>query len=59
MKAKVFDCVAMKRKASLRIHDETKNLTFEEELEYWHQKNEEMLRRQAQRLRQHEKSGKG
>jgi len=43
MKTKSFDCVEMKRRGSLRIHEETKNLTPEEKLEYWKKRNEEMF----------------
>jgi hypothetical protein len=49
MKTKTFDCVQMKRKASLRIYEETKNLTFEERVEYWRRKSEEAAARQAAR----------
>jgi hypothetical protein len=37
---KTFDCVEMKRKAQERIYEETKNLTREEELEYFHKAGE-------------------
>jgi hypothetical protein len=43
MKTKSFDCVEMKRRGSLRIHEETKNLTPEEKAEYWKRRNEEMF----------------
>ena len=51
MKSKTFDCVEMKRKGALRIYEETKDLSFEEEVEYWRRKSEEMTRRQQERLR--------
>jgi len=38
---KSFDCVAMKRAAGLRIHEELKGRTREEQLAYWQRKNEE------------------
>ena len=43
MKTKSFDCVEMKRRGSLRIHEETKDLTPEEKTEYWKRRNEEMF----------------
>jgi hypothetical protein len=51
MKAKTFDCVEMKRKGSLRIYEETKDLTFEEKVMYWRRKSEEALSRHAQRAK--------
>ena len=38
---KSFDCVEMKRVAGLRIHEELKGMTREEQLAYWQRKNEE------------------
>ncbi len=52
MKTKTFDCIQMKRKASLRIYEETKDLTFEEKVEYWQRKTEDVMRR-------HEALGRG
>jgi hypothetical protein len=43
MKTKSFDCVEMKRRGSLRIHEETKDLTPEDKAEYWKRRNEEMF----------------
>lgn len=48
MKTKVFDCVEMKRRGALRIYEETKDLTFEEQVEYWRRRNEEFHRQQEQ-----------
>lgn len=42
--SKDFDCIQMKREASLRIHEEIKNLTREEELAYWRAQFEDMRR---------------
>lgn len=36
-----FDCVEMKRKAQLRIYEETKDMTLDELYEYWNKKYEE------------------
>ena len=43
MKTKTFDCVEMKRRGSLRIREETKDLTPDEKVEYWKKRNEEMF----------------
>jgi hypothetical protein len=42
---KSFDCVEMKRAGALRVYEETKDLTAEQEREYWQRKNEEMRKR--------------
>lgn len=42
---KSFDCVKMKHKAGLRIHDELKGKTREEQLAYWKHKDEEARRK--------------
>lgn len=34
-KSKAFDCVEMKRRIQEQIHEETKNMTHEELLEYF------------------------
>ena len=49
MKTKTFDCVEMKRKAALRIYDETKNLSLDQRIDYWQQKSNEFLRKQQER----------
>ena len=49
MKPKTFDCIEMKRKASLRIYEETKDMSFEQEVAYWQQKSDEFLRKQEER----------
>ena len=46
MKTNTFDCVEMKRRAALRIHEELKDLTLEQKIEYWKRRSEEMLDRQ-------------
>jgi hypothetical protein len=45
MKKKSFDCVEMMHEASLRIYEETKDMSEEEELAYWERKNQEMRQR--------------
>jgi hypothetical protein len=46
---KTFDCVEMKRKAALRIYEETKNLSLDQRIAYWQQKSDEFLRKQQER----------
>jgi len=41
---KKFDCVEMKQKAQERIYGEVRNLSREEELEYFHQAAEQFWR---------------
>lgn len=38
MKIKTFDCVEMKRRIQERIYEETKNMTHDELLEYFHKR---------------------
>ncbi|MBN1341420.1 MAG: hypothetical protein JXQ73_02005 [Phycisphaerae bacterium] len=52
MKAKAFDCVEMKRRGSLRIYEETKDLTFAQKVEYWRRKSEEMTQRHEEARRE-------
>ena len=49
-KKKTFDCVEMMHRSALRIHNELKGKTREEQLAYWKQKNEE-ARAEHQALR--------
>jgi hypothetical protein len=44
-KIKDFDCVEMQDRAALRIYEETKDMTKEQELAYWQRKNEEAHKR--------------
>ena len=50
MKTKKFDCVEMKRQGALRVHERLKNMTIEEQIEYWRRRSEEFEKEQA-RLR--------
>jgi|WetSurMetagenome_2_1015567.scaffolds.fasta_scaffold1210861_1 hypothetical protein len=54
---KTFDCVEMKRKIQEKIYEETKNLSREEELEYFH-KAGERFQREIDRLRKQKKTHK-
>jgi hypothetical protein len=51
MKTKTFECVEMKRKTALRIHEETKDMTLEQRQSYWQRKNDEFLKKPAERKR--------
>ena len=55
-KKKSFDCVEMMHEAALRIYEETKDMTEEEELAYWERKNEAMRQRHP-RLKEREETG--
>jgi hypothetical protein len=44
MKTKTFDCVEMKRRGAMRVHERLKDMTVEQQVEYWHRRNEEFLR---------------
>ena len=49
MKAKTFDCVAMKRAASRRVYELTRGMTLAEELAFWKKKTAQLRRRQKSR----------
>jgi hypothetical protein len=38
-KKKAFDCVELQHRGALRIYEATKNMTREEELAYWAERN--------------------
>ena len=48
---KRFDCVEMMDEAALRIYEETKDMTKEQELAYWQRKNDE-ARKKYPRMRE-------
>jgi len=41
MKNKTFDCVEMKKKGGELIYIKTKDMTFDEKVEYWKQRSNE------------------
>ena len=43
MKTKTFDCVKMMHEGALRIYEETKGMTMEEELAYRRERREEAI----------------
>jgi hypothetical protein len=48
MKTKTFDCVEMKRQGALRIHEILKDMTVEQQIEYWRRETELMRQRQGE-----------
>jgi hypothetical protein len=44
---KAFDCVAMKRRGSLRIYRATKGMNAVEELAYWQRQDRDLLAEQT------------
>ena len=44
MKTKKFDCVEMKRKGAGKVYEATKDMTVEEEVEYWRKRTKEARR---------------
>ena len=48
---KRFDCVEMMHEGALRIYEETKDMTKEQELAYWQRKNDE-ARKKCPRMRE-------
>ena len=45
---KTFDCVEMMHQGALRIYEEMKNMTREQRLAYWKQKDEEARKKYPQ-----------
>jgi hypothetical protein len=46
MKTKKFDCVEMKRRGAERVHNIIKDMTPQQELEYWRKRSEEFKQEQ-------------
>jgi len=46
MKTKTFDCVEMKRRGARLVYDEVKDMTTEQELEYWKAATDRLRARQ-------------
>jgi len=42
-KKKTFDCVEMMHRGALRIYEETKGMTVQEELAYWRERHAEAI----------------
>jgi hypothetical protein len=49
MKTKTFDCVEMKRRGALQIHETTKDMTFEQKVAYWRGRSRQ-FREEQERL---------
>ena len=49
-KAKTFDCVQMKRRGALRIYEATKDMTLEQEMEFWRHRSEAFRKEQERRI---------
>jgi hypothetical protein len=49
MKTKTFDCVEMKRQGAERIHNITKNMTFDQKVAYWRERSR-LFREEQERL---------
>lgn len=48
MKTKTFDCVEMKRKGAELVQQRLAGMSREQQLEYWREQTELLLRRQAE-----------
>ena len=44
-KARTFDCVEMMHRGALRIYNETRGMSVQEELAYWRQRHEQALKK--------------
>ncbi len=49
-KKKTFDCVEMKRRGAALVYERLKDMSEEEELEYWRRRTEEMRKEQAEAI---------
>ena len=50
MKMKVPDCVAMKRRGAQKIYEQTKDMSIQQQLEFWDERTRK-LRSQQEELR--------
>ncbi len=55
MKTKEFDCVEMKRRGSLRVYEQLKNMTVEEQIAFWRERNQRFRRDQEEPGKKKEK----
>lgn len=51
MKTKTFDCVEMKRKGSEKVYQTIKDMTREEEIEFWRKGNDRLRKEIEERKR--------
>ena len=47
MKTKTFDCVEMKHRGAEKVREQTKDMTPEQELAFWHERSRILRRRQS------------
>ncbi len=38
-KTKTFDCVEMKRRGALKVHERLKGMTLDQQIEYWRKRS--------------------
>ncbi|CCQ53248.1 hypothetical protein [Crocosphaera watsonii] len=50
MKVKQFDCVEMKCLGSQKIYEEIKNMDIKEELSYWQEASQELVKMKNEKL---------
>jgi hypothetical protein len=46
METKTFDCVEMKHRGAEKVREQTKDMTPEQELAFWHERSRILRRRQ-------------
>ena len=46
MRTRTLNCVAMKRRAAARVYQLTKDMTFQQKVDFWHQESEAFLAEQ-------------
>lgn len=46
-KNKSFDCIEMKRRGALKIHERLASMSIEEQVEYWRRRSDELRRREV------------
>lgn len=51
MNKKKFDCVEMMHKGAAYVREQTQGMSREQELEFWRQRNEELLTRKERLLK--------
>jgi len=56
MRAKTFDCVEMKRRGAMRIHERLKGMSLKKQVEYWRRRSEDFRREQELLRRQEPKA---
>ena len=50
MKVKKFDCIEMKCLGSQKIYEEIKNMDIKEELSYWQEASQELVKMKNEKL---------